>query len=145
MSDERQKVQAAHEAFNAEFEHFQDLDLSGAALSDAEAMLREIGDVRVRHTGKKSGLADSKKLIGKVAPEERGEFGQFVQSVEKEIVTRLDTAELRLRDFIGKAKIERERLDVTIPGRRPEPGRRRPPRCPARCRSGSGRSGAGRR
>jgi phenylalanyl-tRNA synthetase alpha chain len=122
MSDERQKVQAAHEAFNAEFEHFQDLDLNGAALPDAEAMLREIGDVRVRHTGKKSGLAESKKLIGKVAPEERGEFGQFVQSVEKEIVTRLETAELQLRDFIGKAKIERERLDVTIPGRRPEPG-----------------------
>ena len=122
MSDERQVVQAAHDAFNTDFAGFDELNLNGTELSDAEGVMRQMAELRVRHTGKKSGLAEAKKLIGKVAAEERGEFGQFVQSVEKEMITRLDTAEARLHDFISKAKIERERLDVTIPGRRPAPG-----------------------
>src|SRR6266404_5085612 len=66
------------------------------------------------------------KLIGKVAPEERGKFGQVVQSVEKEIVSAIERAEFRLNGFISNAKIERERLDVTIPGRRPRVGHLHP-------------------
>src|SRR5207342_846086 len=60
--------------------------------------------------------------IGKVAPEERASFGQLVQSVEKHIASKIEAIEIRLRDFISNAKTERERLDVTIPGRRPRTG-----------------------
>ena len=84
--------------------------------------LRELGELKIKHTGKKSAIAEAKKLIGKVSAEERGEFGQFVQSVEKEIVESIDNAEAKLNEFISNAKIERERLDVTIPGRRPRTG-----------------------
>ena len=95
-------------------------------MAEIESMLREVGDVKVRHTGKKSALAESKKLIGKVAPEQRGEFGQFVQSVEKSIVQRIESAENLLNDLLSKAKTEAERLDVTIPGRRPRTGHLHP-------------------
>ena len=122
MSEERQQVEAIREAFLREFANFSELGLDGSSLADAEAILREVAELRVHQTGKKSDLAEAKKLIGKVAPEERGEFGQLVQSVEKEIVSKLDETESKLNDFISKAKIERERLDVTIPGRRPETG-----------------------
>src|SRR5690606_38726121 len=74
----------------------------------------------------KSELAQSKKLIGKVNAEERGTFGQYVQAVEYEITTRLEAVESRLTDFISKARIERDRLDVTIPGRRPRTGHLHP-------------------
>ena len=46
------------------------LALDGLPLQDAEAKLRELGELRVKHTGKKSPIADAKKLIGKVPPEE---------------------------------------------------------------------------
>ena len=95
-------------------------------MAEIEAMLRDVGDVKVRHTGKKSALAESKKLIGKVAPEMRGEFGQFVQSVEKSIVERIESAENLLNDLLSRAKTEAERLDVTIPGRRPRTGHLHP-------------------
>lgn len=122
MSEAKEKIEAARTAFEHDFGRFADLNLNGGGLSDAEALLREIGELRVRHTGKKSAVAETKKLIGKVAPEERGAFGQLVQSVEKEIVSRIEEAEGRLNEFISNARTERDRLDVTLPGRRPRQG-----------------------
>jgi phenylalanyl-tRNA synthetase alpha chain len=126
MSDERTQVEAARAAFANEFDRYSGIDLSSANLSDAEAMLKAVGEIRIRHTGKKSAIAAAKKLIGKVAPEERGEFGQLVQTTENEIVSQLAAVEGRLNEFISSARIEAGRLDVTIPGRRPAVGHLHP-------------------
>jgi phenylalanyl-tRNA synthetase alpha chain len=126
MSEAKEKVESAKLAFTEDIARFESLELNGSGLADAEGLLRELGDLRIRHTGKKSELAQSKKLIGKVAAEERGTFGQHVQAVEREISTRLEAAESRLKEFISQAKIESERLDVTIPGRRPRTGHLHP-------------------
>ncbi|MEP6703816.1 MAG: phenylalanine--tRNA ligase subunit alpha, partial [Acidobacteriota bacterium] len=126
MSDEKTQVESAGTAFVSEFERFAGLDINGGSLSHAETLLREIGELKVRHTGKKSAIAGAKKLIGKVSAEERGEFGQLVQSVENEIVSQIAETEARLNEFISNAKTERERLDVTIPGRRPAIGHLHP-------------------
>ncbi len=126
MSDEKAQVEAARAAFASDFERFANTNLNGAALADAEALLRDVNDLKVRHTGKKSALAAAKKLIGKVAAGERGEFGQLVQSVESEIVARIEGTEAKLNGFISNARTELERLDVTIPGRRPPVGHLHP-------------------
>ena len=85
MSEEKQRLENIQEAFDKEFERFSSLGVDGLSLSDAEAKLRDLGELKIKHTGKKSAIAEAKKLIGKVAPEERGAFGQVVQSVEKNI------------------------------------------------------------
>ena len=126
MAEEIATVEAARDAFDRDFEKFNDLNPNGSSLADIEAMLREVGEIKVRHTGKKSALAESKKLIGKVSPEERGEFGQFVQAIEKSILERIEAVETALNEWVSKAKIEAERLDVTIPGRRPRTGHLHP-------------------
>lgn len=126
MSDANQHIEAARTAFAEAFSPFDSLDLNGGGLADAEAKLRELGELKVRHTGKKSALAEAKKMIGRVAPEERSAFGQAVQAAEKEITDRLEKAEAELNKFITAARIERERLDVTIPGRRPRTGHLHP-------------------
>jgi phenylalanyl-tRNA synthetase alpha chain len=126
MAEAKEQVEAARTAFASDFERFEKLDLNGSGLADAEALVREVGDIRIRHTGKKSALADAKKMIGKVAPEERGEFGQFVQKIEKEVIEKIELAESKLSEFISRAKTEAERLDVTIPGRRPRAGHLHP-------------------
>ena len=122
MSEEINKVEAIRSAFTQEFARFEGLDVSGLPLSDAEALLREVNELKVRHTGKKSEIAGAMKLIGRVAAEERAGFAQVVQGVERSITTSLETVELQLTEVISDAKIERERLDVTIPGRRPRSG-----------------------
>ena len=126
MSEERNKIEEISKAFEQEFERFADLSVEGIAIGDADAMLREVAELKIRHTGKKSAIAGAMKLIGKVPPEERGNFGQFVQSAEKRIVAKIDDAESKLNEFISNAKIERERLDVTLPGRRPRTGHLHP-------------------
>jgi phenylalanyl-tRNA synthetase alpha chain len=124
MSEERKQIETVQAAFEQEFERFAHLNggIGGLSLSEAEALQRELGELRIKHTGKKSELANAKKLIGRVAPEDRGAFGQFVQTIEKGIAEKLEQSENALREFIANAKIERERIDVTLPGRRSAAG-----------------------
>ena len=126
MSDEKTQVEAARTAFVDDFQRFAEIDLSSRSLTDAEAMIKEVGGIKVRHTGKKSAIAAAKKLIGKVPAEERGEFGQLVQTAENEIVAQIAAVEAQLKEFIANTKTEAERLDVTIPGRRPAVGHLHP-------------------
>ncbi|MGI9056884.1 MAG: phenylalanine--tRNA ligase subunit alpha [Pyrinomonadaceae bacterium] len=128
MSEEKKQVEQIGEKFIKDFEPFVDLKnkINSLSLSVAENLQREIGEFKTKHTGKKSEIANAKKLIGRVAPEERGAFGQFVQSVEKKIVTAINEAENNLNEYISQAKTERESLDVTLPGRRPRVGHLHP-------------------
>lgn len=124
MSEERKQVEAIKAGFEQDFTRFGDLrnGINGLSLTEAENLQRELAEMKTRHTGKKSEIAGAKKLIGRVAPEERGAFGQLVQSVEKEIVSSIEAVETSLKNFVAEAKTERESLDVTLPGRRPRTG-----------------------
>ena len=82
QQDPKLQVEAARKAFEREFERFADFaddsaTLGALDLSSAEAEHRALAELRIRHLGKKSALAASKKMIGRVGPEERGSFGQF--------------------------------------------------------------------
>lgn len=122
----KQKLEEIQTAFEKEFERFADLSLINKGLTDYETLLRELGDIKIKHTGKKSEITSAMKLIGTAAPEDRAKMGQLVQSVAKEIAAKIDSAESELNDFISAAKTERERLDVTLPGRRPRVGHLHP-------------------
>src|SRR5205823_2688546 len=93
--DPKQQAEAARKAFEQEFGRFarfrRDSELVAqdsetvsveTKLRESETTLREVGELRSRHTGKKSALAAVKKMIGRVAPEERASFGQMVQQIE---------------------------------------------------------------
>jgi phenylalanyl-tRNA synthetase alpha chain len=125
QKDPKTQVEAAREAFEQEFERFARLtDTSAEALNlvAAETEQRALADLRIRHLGKKSALSASKRLIGKVPPDERAAFGQLVQQVEAEIIERVTAADENLARLLQAARSERERIDVTLPGRRPRHG-----------------------
>ena len=130
IDDPVREVEAAREAFEREFERFarftSGTGASNSSLPDAEAELRALADLRVRHAGKKSAIAAAKKLIGKVPAAQRASFGQIVQSAEAQITDSIDAAELALKTFIESARIARESIDVSIPGRRARPGHLHP-------------------
>jgi phenylalanyl-tRNA synthetase alpha chain len=125
------QVESARKAFEQEFERFARFTTDPTALSavDLETALAEeraLADLRTRHLGKKSSLAATKKLIGRVLPEERAAFGQLVQKSEAELVQSLDQAEQALKQYIENERTSRESIDVTMPGRRPRFGHRHP-------------------
>ena len=130
LSPENQ-VEAARKAFEQEFERFARFTgdpavLAGFDLETAMTEARALGELRTRHLGKKSALAATKKLIGRVAPEQRAAFGQLVQSTDASLGQSLDLAEQTLKSYIEQQRTARESIDVTLPGRRPRRGHRHP-------------------
>ncbi|MCA1626641.1 MAG: phenylalanine--tRNA ligase subunit alpha, partial [Acidobacteria bacterium] len=126
-----EQIKAVREAFEQEFGRFarfraDSANIDELKLGEAETLLRELAEVRTRQTGKKSALADLKKMIGRVAPEERAAFGQQVQQIEAEVAARFDEAEEVLQSHVEALRVERERIDVTLPGRRPRRGHLHP-------------------
>jgi phenylalanyl-tRNA synthetase alpha chain len=123
------QVESARDAFEQEFERFAALTAEPAGLKapdDPEVLLRDVGEFRTKHLGKKSALAASKKLIGKVSPEERAAFGQLVQQIESDIVEKIERTEQSLRTRVESLRTAREAVDVTLPGRRPRRGHLHP-------------------
>jgi len=126
MSQERSLVETARTDYFKDAAEIEDLDAGSLTLDKVESSLRALGELKNKHTGKKSAIASAKKLIGSVPAEERGAFGQFVQSVEAEIVESLARAEEGLNARRNALEIEQNTIDVTLPGRRPRRGNLHP-------------------
>src|SRR5687767_4076227 len=129
--DPQDQVESASKAFEQEFERFARFTGSAAplqelSLAEAEAEQRALAELRTRHLGKKSALANSKKSIGRIAAAERAAFGQVVQASEARIVGAVESAELALKNYIDEARVEQESIDVTLPGRRLRQGHLHP-------------------
>ncbi len=128
--DPTEQVESARKAFEQEFGRFARFIEASAELrlplSEADSEQRSLKELRTRHLGKKSALAASKKLIGRIGPDARAAFGQVVQSAEAEIASALDQAEQTLGGILQTLRNERESIDVTLPGRRPRLGHRHP-------------------
>ena len=122
MQEQKEQVEKVREAFEREFERFANLRVENLRLDDAENLQRELNELRVKHTGKKSELAGLNKLVGRVAPDERAAFGKLIQTISAQVNQSLDEADAKLKTFVESAKIERERIDVTLPGTRPRQG-----------------------
>lgn len=124
------QVAAVREAFEREFGRFARFrayeGTEGLTLDEAEALLREVKELTTRQTSKKSAVSQLMKLVGRVPAEERAGFGQSVQQLDKEIRGALGDVGVALVGRIHALKTERERLDVTLPGRRPRRGHLHP-------------------
>ena len=134
QDDPKALVETARKAFEQEFERFAGFAehsatpsvLTNLSLPEAEAEQRLLSELRTKHLGKKSAFAASKKLIGRVSPEERAAFGKLVQQNEVEITAKIAQAEEAVASYVESARTERERIDVTLPGRRPRRGHLHP-------------------
>jgi phenylalanyl-tRNA synthetase alpha chain len=130
MTDQSPQAQLdlIQKAFEHDFERFFPYARAPITLELEQALAeqRAVIELRTRHLGKKSALAAAKKLIGRVAPEERAGFGQKVQATEEEFDMLLHEVEEGLREYIESARTARESIDVTMPGRRPRFGHRHP-------------------
>jgi phenylalanyl-tRNA synthetase alpha chain len=99
----------------------------GFKLEDAESTLHKLNALRTKYMGKKSEWTSIKKLIGRVeGNEQRAWAGQWVLIHDSGMNERLEYARLDLEEIIRELKTERERIDVTLPGRRVRRGHLHP-------------------
>ena len=122
------QIESINKAFEQDFERFFPFidDPTALSLEQAIAEQRTLSELRTRHLGKKSPLAATKKLIGRVSADQRAAFGQNVQSTEERLDALLLKAEVSLANYIESERTARESIDVTLPGRRPRFGHRHP-------------------
>lgn len=118
MSESKETVEEVLSEFSAEVKAVSSLDAEHATWEEAETALKKTQEIRIRHTGKRSRLAQLKKLIGRVPADERARFGQLVQEAERQIDDTLDRLQRAFSNRLERLRIERERIDVTLPGRR---------------------------
>lgn len=104
----------AIEALKDQLQQMQEQALQAFAAADDLAALQQL---RVNYLGKKGALTEVLKGVGKLPPEERPVIGQHVNTVKGALAEALDGCEVKLAARAREARIEAERLDVTLPGR----------------------------
>jgi phenylalanyl-tRNA synthetase alpha chain len=143
FEDLKPRLSAVEEAFQQKWERFRFFVLDptdpkfiehlnaewtsgGSLLQKAVDAKDDLENVRVELIGKKSELAALKKEVGHVRQEHRALAGQAIKHLDNSIGSPLTAARDHLQRLINRLQEERERIDVTLPGRRPRRGHLHP-------------------
>lgn len=79
-------------------------------------------DVRVKYLGKKGEVTALLKGLGKLSPEERPKMGALVNAVREALEAELDKIKSSMETAAMNARLEEEKIDITLPGRAPKTG-----------------------
>ena len=89
---------------------------------DSVSTLDELEALRVEFLGRKGKLTEMLKKIPTLPKEERREFGQACNKLKEEFEEALKEKESLLKEKALQERLKRERIDITLPGRRREIG-----------------------
>lgn len=103
------------------------LELKEKALADLEAAAssQELQDLKVKYLGRKGPMTEILRGMGKVPAEERPKIGEIVNQVKQTLEQCLKDRTEILRAEALKAKIANDKVDITLPGRKPAGGDRK--------------------
>ena len=96
-----------------------------AALAGAKDA-QELDGLRVKYLGKKGELTAVLKMMGSLSAEERPVMGQLANEVREALTEALVQRQKAIEEAALNQRLEDEKLDVTIPGKRPELGHKHP-------------------
>ena len=97
-------------------------------VNEAEKLISEAADiqaldqVRVQFLGKKGSFTDLMKGLGKLSAEERPAAGQAINKAKGAVQQAIEARKQTLKDAALNARLESEKLDVTLPGRGQQSG-----------------------
>ena len=86
----------------------------------------DIEALRIKYLGKKGELTKLLRLVGELSKEERPKAGQLVNQVRAKLESLMQQKMDELSAKEQDAKIDAERVDVTLPGKAPEVGNLHP-------------------
>jgi len=92
------------------------------ALSAAGSDTQAIDGVRIRFLGKKGELTALMKRLGGLSSDERPAAGQAINTLKVRIAADLEQAHEAAEDEARRLQVESQRVDVTLPPRRPWTG-----------------------
>jgi len=86
----------------------------------------EISDIRVNVLGRKGSLTQLLKRLGTLPEDERREIGRRANEIKEDLEARVEECLRRIQEQERTEALEREKIDVTLPGRRMILGRKHP-------------------
>ncbi|RME66494.1 MAG: phenylalanine--tRNA ligase subunit alpha, partial [Nitrospirae bacterium] len=97
----------------------QDLkDIKDSFLKEAQEVASEqdLLNLKARYIGKKGLVTERLKNLGSLPPEERPEAGKKLNELKRFIESELQALKERVLEEERRRALERERVDVTVPG-----------------------------
>jgi len=95
------------------------------ALSQS-ATWKEVSEIRIKVLGRKGSLTQLLKSLGRLPETERKEIGKRANQVKEELEGKIEEALSLIKEREKKTSLEREKIDVTLPGRSLPLGKRHP-------------------
>ncbi|WP_018403766.1 phenylalanine--tRNA ligase subunit alpha [Marinobacter gelidimuriae] len=92
-----------------------------AAVANADN-LQALDHIRVEYLGKKGAITQQAKTLGKLSSEERPAAGQKINDAKGQVEQAINARRSDLERIAIEAKLARESIDVTLPGRGQELG-----------------------
>lgn len=87
---------------------------------------KELSEIRVGVLGRKGSLTQLLKRLGTLAEEDRRETGKRANQVKGDLEKRVEETLLQIQERERREALEKEKIDVTLPGRRVPVGKRHP-------------------
>ena len=87
---------------------------------------KDVSEIRVRFLGRKGRLTQLLKSLGSLPEADRREMGREANQLKVDVETKIEEVLLQIREREKRESLERERVDVTLPGRRIPYGRKHP-------------------
>jgi len=88
--------------------------------------MEELQDLKVKIMGKKGSLTALLKQMGRLSPEERPKMGQMVNEVRAKFEEAWEAKAKELEQLALAARLEEEKIDITLPGYRLLKGNQHP-------------------
>jgi len=107
-------------------EKLEEIRLKGNGEINNASSSADLNNIRLEYFGKKGLVTQLMKGLGKLTPEERPVFGKMVNSLRRELEAAWESKNQQLLMAEEEAKLEAERIDVELPGRRPRRGYQHP-------------------
>ena len=79
--------------------------------------LKALEDFKTIYLGRKGKVAEQMKLMKDLSPEEKPKFGKTANIVKQEITKLIDSRQKEFQEIEDFKKIEKDKIDVSLPGR----------------------------
>ncbi len=87
---------------------------------------KEVLELRVKVLGKKGSLTQLLKSLGSLPDSERREVGKRANEIKEDVEKRIEETLSQIRERERRETLKREKIDVTLPGRRIPVGKKHP-------------------
>src|SRR5215212_6843455 len=102
-------------------ERIEEIRAEAGAAIEAATGTAELEELRVRYLGRKAELTGILRGIAELPQEERGRVGGGANRAQKELEAKLEARAAQLDASELEARLDEDRVDVTLPGAPPRP------------------------